>query len=200
MPATTLNAYLIIAHYNHEKWTSLSLAEREEAERAAENLFPERRIQALLGGYQGHEVAYEKDSRYANAPEEHPLPYPPGVRMVQTFYSSFHSRVPASFEQKSAKMGQREWDERDALVLQMLEELPPKITDASTSEVGLELDEPRVGWMAIIDAEAFPLFVVAMGGKTGPLCRMYDLQLIPLNDDRTTADIYSFMTPVHWSS
>ena len=50
-----------------------------------------------------------------------------------------------------------------------------------------------------MDAGDFKAFVEKVGGKTHPLWRMYDIEVIPLNNDQTTWDIYKMMTPVHWN-
>jgi hypothetical protein len=56
-----------------------------------------------------------------------------------------------------------------------------------------------MGWIAVVDYSSYEKFVEALGGKKGPLWRMYDIEVIPLNNDRTTQDVYDFMTPVSWA-
>jgi hypothetical protein len=68
--------------------------------------------------------------------------------------------------------------------------------DALLASSGTQEKDPGMGWIAVIDAASFQSFVQQMGGKEGPLWRMYDIEVIPLNNDRTTKDIYDFMTPV----
>jgi hypothetical protein len=62
-----------------------------------------------------------------------------------------------------------------------------------------EVTDPGIGWVAMIEADRFPAFVERMGGRQGPLWQMYDIEVIPLNGDRTTKDVYDFMTPVSWN-
>jgi hypothetical protein len=62
-----------------------------------------------------------------------------------------------------------------------------------------EIRDPGIGWLAMLDAEQLGAFVKHMGGREGPLWRMYDIEVIPLNDDRSTQDIYAFMTPISWN-
>ncbi len=59
-----------------------------------------------------------------------------------------------------------------------------------------EIADPGIGWVAMVEADRFPAFIERMGGMHGPLWQMYDIEVIPLNADRTTKDVYDFMTPV----
>jgi hypothetical protein len=68
--SATLKAYLIIARYNREKWKSLSGNERQEAEEAAEVLFPEK--PASLSKMEG-------------------------VLTVHTFHTGIHAKIPSNY-------------------------------------------------------------------------------------------------------
>ena len=63
---------------------------------------------------------------------------------------------------------------------------------------GTDEKDPGIGWIAVINADRFAPFMEHIGGKTGPLWRMYDMEVIPLNNDRTTEDVYELMTPTSW--
>jgi hypothetical protein len=160
-PATALNAYLVVARYNREKWKSLSAAERKQAEEAAEVLFPEKPA---------------------------PLPSMEGLGLVHTFHTGIHAQIPGDYRSMSN-------DRR--------EEIPDSIfkdVAAQPAEIpGAGTRDPGVGWVVVVDIDQFSSFVERMGGKTGPLWRMYDIEVLPLNNDRTTEDVYELMTPVHWN-
>jgi hypothetical protein len=64
---------------------------------------------------------------------------------------------------------------------------------------GTNEKDPGIGWIALVEAEQFMPFVERLGGKDGPLWHMYDIDIVPLNDDKSTKDIYAFMTPISWN-
>jgi hypothetical protein len=71
--------------------------------------------------------------------------------------------------------------------------------EAAPSKIaGTDERDPGVGWIAVVDASRFPAFVEQLGGKGGPLWRLYDMEVFPLNNDQTTHDIYELMTPSNW--
>jgi hypothetical protein len=175
MEATIPQAYLIIACYDHNRWKLLNVLERQAAHGVAEQLFP-----------------YEKAER---------LPFPEGVRLIRTFCSGVPARIPPGLvtNKPMEQMSEEEWKERDLQVGQILASLPRKIPSTEVTGPGTEVDEAGVGWIAVVDAGYLSSFVAKMGGETGPLWNMYDIEIIPLNDDQTTADIYELMTPVNWN-
>jgi hypothetical protein len=61
-----------------------------------------------------------------------------------------------------------------------------------------DVRDPGIGWLALLDAAQFDAFVKNMGGREGPLWGMYEIEDNPLNDDRSTQDLYDFKTPVSW--
>jgi hypothetical protein len=73
------------------------------------------------------------------------------------------------------------------------------LVDLLLEAPGTDTKDPGMGWIAVVDASSYQELVEAMGGKNGPLWRMYDMEVIPLNNDRTTQDVYDFMTPVSWA-
>jgi hypothetical protein len=80
-------------------------------------------------------------------------------------------------------------------------DLPEEEQTRKAKSVIAELggDNLGIGWMAVIGADAYESFVSKMGGKSGPLWRIFDIEEIALNDDRTTNDIYLLMTPRSWN-
>jgi hypothetical protein len=76
------------------------------------------------------------------------------------------------------------------------------------------LDVP-VGWMAVVDANAFFSFAKWLNSENGVFWRVFDIEISPLNagwselsiagrvprlrEDVTTHDFYMFMTPRSWN-
>jgi hypothetical protein len=111
-----------------------------------------------------------------------------GVLLARTFNTSIHSKIPSDYRDLSS-------DKQDELTQAMFDDFaaaPAKIA-------GTDEQDPGVGWIAVVDANRFPAFVDQMGGKSGPLWRLYDIEVIALNNDQTTHDIYELMTPRNWS-
>jgi hypothetical protein len=106
---------------------------------------------------------------------------------VRTLYTSIHTRIPYEFRSMSD-------DKQDELVENIFTEFQAQPTNAP----GTDEQDPGIGWIAVINADRFAPFIEYIGGKTGPLWRMYDMEVIPLNNDRTTEDVYELMTPTSW--
>lgn len=177
MAPTAPGTYLIIARYDHKRWKMLNVTERQKAHKLAVTFFPyEAAGVRPLGSF-----ARE------------------GAPLLRTFYSAFHNKIPANY--RTGAMEQRtkaEWEVRDRAVGKILASLPRTISDPATSESGMEVGDPGVGWIAVVNAGSLLAFVEQIGGEDGPLWNMYDIEIIPLNDDQNTQDIYQLMTPVHW--
>jgi hypothetical protein len=173
--AMTPGAYLIIAHYDHERWKALDLKERLGAESIAEKMFP------------------EEEPRSLESLE--------GMQTIQTFYTAFHSKIADyNFGDKPMEdMCPEERQARDTKVGEILADLPRKVPNTEINGPGTAIDDPGIGWVAVIDASSFALFVANMGGTQSSLWRMYGIEVIPLNNDQTTLDVYKKMTPVHWN-
>jgi hypothetical protein len=100
-----------------------------------------------------------------------------GVRTIHTFHSVFFDRLPDNFYTLSEQ-------QQNEIAIPLIAELG---------------DNLKIGWMAVVDASSYQSFVDQIGGEAGPLQRIYDIEVIPLNDDGTTNDIYQLMTPVSWN-
>jgi hypothetical protein len=191
---TTLGYYLIIAEYDRKKWNSLSngktlgpdrTANHREAEDHAKTLFPYQRKQsttamnepAVLGGQE--QESYE---------QELPLPYPPGVLLVHTFHTGIHAKIA---ERNVQEMGTDE--EKQAVVDEIYSAFNKRIPPSETEE-----EDPGIGWVAVVHRDSLKQFLNMMGGRDGALWGIYKMRVIPLNEDNTTADIYTFMTPTNW--
>jgi hypothetical protein len=177
VPPAAPALYLLIARYSHARWMMLDLPKRQQAHQLAEECFP-----------------YGADSRSVGRLMLK------GVLFVRTFYSGFHRQVPAEY--RGGEMEQRtaaEWAARDQAVEALLTGLPRNITSAEAAEAGLGIADPCPGWVAAVYAESFVAFVAELGGEDGPLWNMYDIEVIPLNDDPSTNEVYQLMTPVHWN-
>lgn len=73
-----------------------------------------------------------------------------------------------------------------------------------------------VGWMVVVDANAFFSFMEWLNSEDGVFWRVFDIEISPLNtgwdelsiagrvpllrNDTTTNDFYMFMTPRNWST
>jgi hypothetical protein len=59
------------------------------------------------------------------------------------------------------------------------------------------------GWIAIVPNESYEAMLEALGYPSGPLCEMYDIDIIRLNDDNEkpnrTQYVYKHMSPTHWN-
>jgi hypothetical protein len=101
------------------------------------------------------------------------------VGTFHTFHSPFFDRLPNDF-------------------FDLPEPPQTRIVNSVIAELGH--NKLGIGWMAMIDANSFQSFVIdKLGGPNGPLWRIFDIEVIALNDDRTTNDIYRLMTPRSWS-
>ncbi len=58
--------------------------------------------------------------------------------------------------------------------------------------------DTQIGWMAIISDGTYRKFVDEIKWPNGPLCHIFDLQIIALEDDPDTYAVYKHMTPAHW--
>lgn len=122
-----------------------------------------------------------------------------GVLFLHTFFTGFHNQVTAEY--RAGEMEQRtqeEWEQRDNFVEGLLANLPRNITSSEATAAGLTIADPCPGWIAAVYAETFAAFVAELGGASGPLWNMYDIEVIPLNDDPSTNEVYQLITPVHW--
>lgn len=117
-----------------------------------------------------------------------PLASTQGLQLARTLHTSIHTKIPYNFRALSDQ-------QRD----EMVETIFDDFNAQPASPPDADAHDPGVGWIAMIDRDRFAAFVEQMGGKHGPLWRMYDIEVIPLNDDRTTNDVYELMTPVHWN-
>jgi hypothetical protein len=174
--ARVTGAYLIIARYNLDKELAVNAAgEHKTARDTARELFPQQNTKGLQNL--------------------------PGVRTCHTFRSPFFDRLPDDFFFK-------EDGEQQALTQSAIADLKQEAAQAALARSGnedLNAENPRkedtlgIGWIAIIDAHAYPSFVKRMGGENSPFSRVFDITVIELNDDRTTKDIYQLMTPRSWN-
>ncbi|HEX5688915.1 MAG TPA: hypothetical protein VFX76_02885 [Roseiflexaceae bacterium] len=176
--ATALGGYLIIARYNRDKWNHLATIDQTEAHERAEIVFPEDDARDLPQNLTRATMRqYEAD----------PLR---GVQMLR----SFHTSAFASLIERLAENEKPPEDRPKKTPTQVVDTLfAMRKAPAGTNE-----KDPGIGWVAVVEATFLASFVEQLGGKDGPLWRMYDIDVIPLNDDKTTKDIYAFMTPVNW--
>jgi len=132
--------------------------------------------------HKAHETAEEL---FPEAPQQKNLPLAgEGVLALQTFHSDLfgllHDKIAGN-----TTPGKAPSDIANELF-------------ANWQPPAADIKDPGIGWLAILDAKQLDEFVKSMGGREGPLWRMYDIEIIPLNNDRSTQDIYDFMTPVSW--
>lgn len=64
----------------------------------------------------------------------------------------------------------------------------------------LERARRAYGWVAIVKDTDFQQMIDTLKYPNGPLCQMYDIEIILLNNDQSTADVYFHMTPATWGS
>jgi hypothetical protein len=116
-----------------------------------------------------------------------------GIMLAHSFASDLFTKLPMDFNERSIP-------ERDVLV---------------AGTYALRPLHTPVGWMAVIDADYISSFISLISEGVGALWACYDVTVrkIPagwatsdiapfvpyLRDDRTTADIYWYMTPTNWS-
>jgi hypothetical protein len=176
--ATPVNAYLIAAYYDHAKWKGLNDAEGKLAEEQAERLFPDEQPKSLP---------------QLNPPDGDRLPQLKGVSMVRTFRSAVFDKLPEQYLTMSRK-------EKNVVLDTFL---------------GPQATKTDIGWMAVVDTNHFSSFLKQVCGETCLFWRMYDIEVLPLyegwtmadvskklpplNDDRTTEDIYKNMTVRNWN-
>lgn len=112
---------------------------------------------------------------------EQTLDSPIGFTIVDTFRSASFAKLPHGYTDLSKA-------ERAEVMDEIFAGLP---------------DDKGIGWIAIVpDDQVGPLRALLGDKKSGtdkPLKRMYTIEMIPLNEDQTTAEIYEHMTPSHWS-
>jgi hypothetical protein len=107
---------------------------------------------------------------------------------VRTLYTSIHANIPYEFRSMPG-------DKQNELVENIFTEFQAQPAKAP----GTDEKDPGIGWIAVINADRLAPLMEQIGGKTGPLWRMYDMEVIPLNNDRTTQDVYELMTPRSWN-
>jgi hypothetical protein len=117
--------------------------------------------------------------------EPDPLP-PAGMQVAHAFHTGIFTEIPNDFPEKP-----------EAEQIRILDSV---FTTQRDKAPGTDEKDPSVGWVALIDAARFSSFVERMGGRAGPLWQMYDIEVIPLNNDQNTKDIYDFMTTIHWAA
>lgn len=225
MAVTTPGAYLIIARYNREKWNGLkkpapaaetrahevgadgnqnptpeapegpTINEQQEAHEQAEKLFPENNFPLpQLTDKERRKVPPLVSTESTSPPDLK------GVRMLHTFHTNMFARL----HEKIPDIDEGDEDEDAAASTPAEDEPMPEqtrsqILDEIFTAPNTGEKDPGIGWLAIVDAGDFKAFVENAGGKTHPLWRMYDIEVVPLNNDQTTWDIYKMMTPVHWN-
>jgi hypothetical protein len=177
--ATALGGYLVIARYNRDRWNHLAGMDQLAAHKTAEKVFPEDDERELPQNLAGMTVKHL---------ENDPLK---GVQMLRSFHTSLFSMLIDRLA------------ENDLPPERKPKKTPTEVVDAMmvvpSSPADTHEEDPGIGWLAIVDSAYLPSFVAHLGGREGPLWRMYDIEVIPLNDDKTTKDIYAFMTPVNWN-
>lgn len=204
-----VSAYLIIARYNRTKWQGLRAEDvltagnqldpaaktptQEQAEDKAEELFPEEPRPLP-------QLAAEENETSASGGTSSPGQLK-GARMVHTFYSDLHIQIDrmlqAQLEQTEDNAHNPEMRGKlDALVDRFYAQLA---NSALQPVQGTSVSDPGIGWMAVVDAVSFDPIIMEIAKRSEPLWRMYDIEVIPLNNDKTTQDVYELMTPVHWS-
>lgn len=125
---------------------------------------------------------------------EEPDPFPKGVRLLH----SFHTGAFAEIEEKIIGETLPAHVKVELFQTANVDE-QKKLVNLLLAAPGTDTKDPGMGWIAVVDASSYEQFVEKLGGKKGPLWRMYDIEVIPLNNDRTTLDVYDFMTPVSWA-
>lgn len=111
---------------------------------------------------------------------------PAGMQEAHAFHTGIFSELPPDFQDKS-----------EAEQISILDSI---FTTQRDKAPNTNEKDPLVGWVALVAAKDFSSFIARMGGKTGPLWQMYTIEVIPLNADQNTLDIYDFMTLVHWAA
>lgn len=59
--------------------------------------------------------------------------------------------------------------------------------------------DKKIGWVTVVANESYDKMLDELQWPDGPLCRMYDIDVIPLHGHDTTYEVYEYMTPSHWS-
>lgn len=204
-----LGAYLIIASYNRRKWRELNSgveplvppppADRQGlAHETAQKVFPQWVVTKSSA------QPIPEDEIAMPALEPVPIPGVAGVLLMRSFHTGMFADLKSAIRQHfdEAADNQTTKEELNGVVESIfgrwgLRDGASMWTAEHGRQVAGEKD-PGIGWVAIVDRAYFEQFVERMGGRSGPLWSMYDIAVIPLNGDRTTKDVYEFMTPVNW--
>lgn len=113
---------------------------------------------------------------------EQALTSPVHFTFVDTFQTAVFSRLPSNYTTLTKA-------ERTQVMDEIFATLPT--------------GDKRIGWVAIVPDNQVASLKMYLGdeqtGTDEPLKRMYIIESIPLNDNQTTAEIYEYMTPSHWS-
>ena len=68
---------------------------------------------------------------------------------------------------------------------------------------GEYLSSRGFGWVVVVPDESYEPMLEALGYPEGPLCEMYDIEIIHLNNDNEkphrTQHVYKHMSPTHWN-
>jgi hypothetical protein len=197
-------AYLIVAYYNRQKWRRASASALEQAEDAAEDLFPEEEKPLGDLAQQGEFMPRTFDSDlFGKTATSYRKKLAELQRAIAKQVAVDTAKIPTAVQNKivDGVLGEIERDVRDQIVDVIYATQPPKTP---------------VGWMVVVDEQHFASYIERMRGKGNKkgLWSVFDVEILPLaqgwtdqdvldivpplRDDQTTKDIYIFMTPTSW--
>jgi Dyp-type peroxidase family len=184
---TTLGWYLVIARYNREKWNSLSDDEQTNAREAAAKLFP----------YESAAVIRDLPNDKAKGPIDGLPATDPlkGVRLLHTFHTRAFVELGQILGTAPRLATADVTTIKDKLEREVVEQ---RLVNELLAAPGTTQKDPGMGWIAVVDHNHYAAFERRLDDEDGSLRRLYDIEVIPLNNDQTTEDIYDFMTPVSW--
>jgi hypothetical protein len=177
--STSVAAYLLIARYNRATFKGFetqpspdsSLTNRQqEAHEAAEELFPE-----------------EEEARPLSSKKTD------GWVLARSFHTGLHDAIKAALlANEQLASPRRQADVVDEVVQAETARVPRPYASGTD-----HIPDPLIGWVMVVEADKFGGFRQQFG-PSNALWEMYDIEVIPLNGDASTQDIYEFMTPVNW--
>jgi hypothetical protein len=205
---TTAGYYLIIARYKWEKWKALAYAGTEAESNNSASVASTRTLNESKEKPSRHKKAkeiaerlfpYKEDdltlshTEETAEPEVQPLPYPHGVLFLHTFHSNIHTKV----AQRTANMSTTEWSQKGKAIL---EDIFEEFEGSGINAPGTTVKDQGVGWVALVHPASLEDLVQKMSGDGISFWDIYDIKIIPLNNDQTTDDIYKYMTPSNWKT
>jgi hypothetical protein len=202
--------YLILARYTAQswlRWRSFSKLQRDEARNQARLWFP----------IKDPKVVPPTEPSFIDKGGSVYIPEVGTIRLLRTFRTTMIDRIDeikeAAVERKKTKEAKDSYDKYIGEAAPAPEKDPyDDYAESTDPEIMEELlsgfaalyanvpqkpyQDPGIGWVAIVDEAQCVNLLGTYWMK--PFWQLFEVEVIPLNFDLSTQDIYIHMTPTNW--